>query len=126
MVDPVEQRDRDAGTLLAAARPLAARYALADSPSSAAATASEAPKCFLMERSSMTSAMQPMTPNMISKPKMLENAAVPWASIMPPYQVWMNTSGRKPMTDSRPEAVPKMAMGILTSDSGEEPMEKAP
>ena len=30
------------------------------------------------------------------------------------------------MTDSRPEAVPKMAMGILTSDSGEEPMEKAP
>lgn len=74
----------------------------------------------------MTRQKHPMTANMISKPKMALKAAVPWASIIAPYHVWMNTSGMKPTTDSRPEAVPKMAMGIFTSDKGDEPMENAP
>ena len=51
---------------------------------------------------------------------------MPWTSMRPPYQVWMNTSGMKPTTDSTPAAVPKMRMGILISESGELPMEKAP
>ena len=37
----------------------------------------------------------------------------------------MKTSGKKPITESRPAAVPKICMGIFTSESGDEPIETA-
>ena len=81
---------------------------------------------FFMARRVMTRQKQPSTAKTTSAMKMGLKASAPWATIRPPNQLWTKVSGRKPMTDSRPEAVPKMLIGTLASVRGEEPMEKAP